>query len=47
MVLSDDELDAAMRWVKSEACARNVSIIDKRELFAFLARTTPMAAVGE
>jgi 2-isopropylmalate synthase len=47
MVLSNEELDAAMRWVKSEAYARNVSIIDKRELFGFLARIVAMAAVGE
>ena len=47
MVLSDDELDAAMRWVKSEAYARNVSIIDKRELFAFLAGITPIVAADE
>lgn len=47
MVLSDDELDAAMGWVKSEAYARNVSIIDKRELFAFLAGITPMVGAGD
>ncbi|MET8796459.1 hypothetical protein ABZV91_08380 [Nocardia sp. NPDC004568] len=37
IVLSDEELDAALRWVKSVAYQRNKAIIDREELFAFLA----------
>ncbi|MEU4343901.1 hypothetical protein AB0H00_21970 [Nocardia sp. NPDC023852] len=38
IALTDGELDAALRWVKSVAYERNEPIIDKVELFAFLGR---------
>lgn len=47
LVLDDAELDAALRWVKSQAYERNTAIIDKGELFGFLASLTPMAASVE
>jgi isopropylmalate/homocitrate/citramalate synthase len=46
MVLDEPALEAALRWVKSVAYERNVSIIDKQELFAFLAELASVSALA-